>query len=135
MVLGTPIFDDSAPVSRVYGRKISRVIVWAETRSRVINDPLCGFRCLPLEPTVRLIRHVRLGSRMEFDPALLVRLVWEGVPVVNLPTQVRYFPGGLSHFDFVRDNIRIAWAYLRLAGHLLLGLPARVTVRTRPRRR
>jgi glycosyltransferase involved in cell wall biosynthesis len=135
MVLGTPIFDDSAPASRVYGRQISRVIVWAETLSWAVDDPLCGFRCLPLEPTVRLIQRVRLGSRMEFDPELLVRLVWDGVPVVNLPTRVRYFQDGLSHFDFVRDNVRIAGAYLRLAAHLLPKLPARITGRTRSGRR
>jgi glycosyltransferase involved in cell wall biosynthesis len=127
MVLGTPIFDESAPASRVYGRQISRAIVWAETLSRAVDDPLCGFRCLPLEPTVRLIRRVRLGNRMEFDPELVVRLVWEGVPVVNLTTRVRYFPDGLSHFDFVRDNARIAWTYLRLAAHLLPRLSARIT--------
>jgi glycosyltransferase involved in cell wall biosynthesis len=130
MVLGTPIFDASAPLSRVYGRQISRVIVWAETLSRAIDDPLCGFRCLPLGPTVQLIRRVRLGDRMEFDPELVVRLAWEGVPVINLATQVRYFDGGLSHFDFVRDNVRIAWTYLRLAAHLLPRLSSRLTCGT-----
>jgi glycosyltransferase involved in cell wall biosynthesis len=127
MVLGTPIFDASAPASRVYGRQLSRLIVWAETLSRAVDDPLCGFRCLPLEPTVRLIRRVRLGDRMEFDPELVVRLVWEGVPVVNLATRVRYFHGGLSHFDFAHDNVRIARTYLRLAAHVLPRLSARLT--------
>jgi glycosyltransferase involved in cell wall biosynthesis len=123
MVLGTPVFDASAPASRVYGRQLSRVIVWGETLTRAIDDPLCGFRCLPLEPTIRLIDRVRLGDRMEFDPEIVVRLAWEGVPVVNLPTRVRYFAGGLSHFDFVGDNARLAWTYLRLAVALLPRLP------------
>jgi glycosyltransferase involved in cell wall biosynthesis len=132
MVLGTPIFDESAPTSRVYGRQLSRIIVWAETLSRAIDDPLCGFRCLPLEPTVRLVRSVRLGNRMEFDPELVVRLVWDGVPVINLTTRVRYFQGGLSHFDFVGDNARIAWLYLRLAAQLLPRLVGRVARRAPP---
>lgn len=135
MVLGTPVFDASAPASRVYGRQLSRVIVWAETLTRAVGDPLCGFRCLPLEPTVRLIRRVRLGDRMEFDPELVVRLVWDGVPVVNLPTRVRYFPGGLSHFDFVGDNVRIAWTYVRLAVALLPRLPGRIAGVAAPVRR
>jgi glycosyltransferase involved in cell wall biosynthesis len=126
MVLGTPVFDATAPATRVYGRQLSRVIVWAETLTRAVDDPLCGFRCLPLEPTVRLIRRVRLGDRMEFDPEIVIRLVWEGVPVVNVPTRVRYFPGGLSHFDLVGDNLRIAWTYLRLLAHLVPRLPARI---------
>ncbi len=135
MVLGTPVFDASAPASRVYGRQLSRVIVWAETLTRAIDDPLCGFRCLPLEPTVRLIRRVRLGDRMEFDPEIVVRLVWEGVPVVNMPTRVRYFSGGLSHFDLVGDNARIAWTYLRLLVDLLPRLPARIAGVAAPVRR
>jgi glycosyltransferase involved in cell wall biosynthesis len=116
LVLGAPRFDASAPRSRIYGRQLSRLIVWGETWSLAVTDPLCGFRCVPLEPTLRLMHRVRLGDRMEFDPEIVVRLVWEGVPVVNVPTRVRYFPGGLSHFDFVGDNARLTWTYLRLAG-------------------
>ena len=126
LVLGTPVFDATAPAARVYGRQLSRIIVWAETLTRAVDDPLCGFRCLPLEPTVRLMRRVRLGDRMEFDPEIVIRLVWDGVPVVNVPTRVRYFPGGLSHFDLVGDNLRIAWTYLRLLAHLVPRLPARI---------
>lgn len=126
LVLGTPVFDATAPRSRVYGRQLSRAIVWAETLSLAVADPLCGFRCLPLEPSLRVIRRVRLGDRMEFDPEIVVRLVWDGVPVVNVPTRVRYFPGGLSHFDLVGDNVRIAWTYLRLLGRLLPSLPGRL---------
>jgi hypothetical protein len=116
MVLGAPVFDESAPWSRVYGRQLSRFIVWAETSSRAIADPLCGFRCLPMDPTLLLIRRVRLGDRMEFDPEIVVRLLWERVAVVNVPTRVRYFPGGVSHFRMVWDNLRMARVYLRLGG-------------------
>lgn len=126
MILGQPIFDRDAPASRVYGRQISRAIVWVETLSWSVGDPLCGFRCLPLEATIRLIRRVRLGDRMEFDPELVVRLMWDGVPVVNLPTRVRYVRGGLSHFDLVWDNYRLARTYLRLAMRLVPRLSSRV---------
>jgi hypothetical protein len=43
-----------------------------------------------------------------------VRLVWAGLPVVNLPTHVRYLEGGVSHFHLVRDNVRISWMHSRL---------------------
>ena len=39
----------------------------------------------------------------------------EGVPVVNVDTRVRYFPGGISHFDVLWDDLRLAWLYTRLA--------------------
>ena len=105
-----------SPRARLYGRKISQAFVWAVTGSLAIRDPLCGFRCFPLARTLPLLDRVTLGDRMDFDPEIVVRLAWEGVPIVNVPTRVRYFPGGLSHFRMVRDNVRIARTYLRLVG-------------------
>jgi hypothetical protein len=52
---------------------------------------------------------------MDFDPELIIRLVRAGIPVVNLPTAVFYPEGGVSHFQLVRDNLRIAGSYVRLA--------------------
>lgn len=115
LVLGAPIFDDSVPWIRLHGRKLSRWIVRLETLSTSVDDPLCGFRCIPLAPTLAVIDGARMGDRMDFDPELVVRLVRTGVPVVNLPTPVRYPEGGISHFRMVEDNLRIAWAYARLA--------------------
>jgi len=123
LVLGDPIFDGSAPKSRLYGRKLSRLAVWVATLSFSIHDPLCGFRCVPLEHTVNLIRRNGLGDRMEFDPTIAVRLAWEGIPVVNVSTRVRYFRDGLSHFDLVWDNVRLARAYIKLFFGMLLRLP------------
>lgn len=119
LVLGTPIFDESAPWVRRQGRKLSQGIVWLETLSFAVRDPLCGFRCVPLAPTLPILEGAHLGARMDFDPELIVRLVRAGVPVVDVPTRVRYFDDGISHFRMVEDNLRLAWAYLRLAGEAL----------------
>jgi glycosyltransferase involved in cell wall biosynthesis len=115
LVLGAPIFDDSIPWHRQHGRKLSKAIVWAETGSTAVCDPLCGFRCIPLSPTLSLLDRVCWGDRMDFDPELVIRLVRAGVPVVNVPTAVRYPEGGVSHFRMVEDNFRIAGSYVRLA--------------------
>ena len=114
LVLGRPVFDQSAPKSRVYGRRLSQGLVWLATLSREVRDPLCGFRCIPLAPTLALMDRIAMGDHMEFEPELAVRLVWEGVPVVNIDTPVRYFAGGISHFDVVWDDLRLAWLYARL---------------------
>lgn len=132
LVLGEPIFDHTAPKTRLYGRWLSRLWVWAETLSFAIRDPLCGFRGVPLGPTVSLLRRVRLGDHMEFDPEVAVRLVWDGVPVVNVPTRVRYFRDGLSHFQPIRDNLRISWLHARLFLGMWRRLPR--LLRPRPRR-
>jgi glycosyltransferase involved in cell wall biosynthesis len=119
LVLGVPVFDASVPRVRLYARQISRAVVWAACLSRVVPDPLCGFRGVPLAPALAVIDRVATGDRMEFEPELAVRLVWEGVPVVPLPTRVVYLPGGLSHFRFGRDYPLLASRYLRLLAGML----------------
>ncbi len=114
VVLGAPIFDETAPRSRLIARKLS--IFWAhvEAGNRVIRDPLCGYRVYPIEET--LAAHV-IGDHMEFDPEMAVRLLWDGVPVVNVSTRVRYLrpdEGGVSHFRIFRDNMLISWMHTRL---------------------
>jgi glycosyltransferase involved in cell wall biosynthesis len=124
LVLGRPLFDDSAPAIRLFGRKISQFWVWVETLSFAIEDPLCGFRCFPLEPTLRLLERHPLGDRMDFDPEIAVRLYWEGLPIASVPTRVRYREGGLSHFRAGHDSWLIARAHVRLVGGMLLRAPA-----------
>jgi polyprenyl-phospho-N-acetylgalactosaminyl synthase len=114
LVLGQPVFDASVPKARLYGRKISVFWAWIETFGDVVGDPLCGFRVYPVSSA--LAARAR-GDRMDFDPEIAVRLAWMGVPVVRLPTRVRYVPaaeGGVSHFQGLRDNLRISWIHTRL---------------------
>lgn len=115
LVLGDPIFDESIPRARLYGRQLSRLIVWIETLSMCVGDPLCGFRCVPLKAALRVLSNQSTGDRMDFDPEFVVRMVRSGVSVINIPTRIRYPQGGLSHFHMVKDNVRLARAYLRLA--------------------
>jgi glycosyltransferase involved in cell wall biosynthesis len=119
LILGTPVFDDSVPWHRLHGRKLSKVIVWIETLSTRVADPLCGFRCVPLESALRLLDRTPTGNRMDFDPEFVIRMVRDGVPIVNIPTPVRYPEAGVSHFRMRQDNILIAKAYLRLAAESL----------------
>jgi glycosyltransferase involved in cell wall biosynthesis len=120
LVLGAPVFDESAPRARLWGRQLSRAMVWASTRSFATHDPLCGFRGIPLAPTVELIDDVATGDHMEFDPQLVILLQWRGVPVRNVPTRVAYDPHGLSHFQMIGDNARMTALYARSLGGMLL---------------
>jgi glycosyltransferase involved in cell wall biosynthesis len=123
LVLGEPIFDESAPRSRLYGRLISRFWVWVETWSFDIRDPLCGMRCIPLEATVSLLDREKCGDFMDFDPELTVRLKWAGLAIVNVPTRVRYFDEGISHFHPLRDNVRLSLRFARLFFEMLWRSP------------
>jgi glycosyltransferase involved in cell wall biosynthesis len=123
LILGAPIFDASAPRGRRIGRQITRFWTNLETFGRVIDDPMCGFRVYPVEPAWTIAR--RCGPRMDFDIEVAVRLVWEAVPVLNLPTRVHYPQGGVSHFHMVRDNARISWMHTKLVVESWARLAAR----------
>jgi hypothetical protein len=75
-----------------------------------------------------------MGDWMDFEPEIAVRLVWMGVPVVNVPTRVRYFPGGVSHFDVIWDDVRLAWLYTRLTLGMLARAPGWLAERISTRR-
>ena len=122
LVLGYPLFDESAPRGRVIGRQITRFWTTLETGGRAITDPMCGFRVYPLERALQASRGT--GDRMDFDIEIAVRMVWAGVRTLNLATRVRYFAGGLSHFHLFRDNVRISWMHTRLVVRAILRLLA-----------
>jgi glycosyltransferase involved in cell wall biosynthesis len=123
LVLGAPVFDDDAPFVRLHGRKLSVGLVHLETFGRGIRDPLFGFRVYPLEPLVRIMNRCRFGRRYDFDPEIAVRLHWSGCAIINLPATCRYIPrseGGVSHFNYLRDNARMVWLHARLLTELAL---------------
>ena len=114
LISGQPIYDDSIPRSRLYGRWVTHVWVWIETLSLSLKDSMCGFRVYPVAPTLALAQHIALGRRMDFDTEVMVRLYWRGHPSYFIPTRVTYPQDGLSHFDALRDNLRISWMHTRL---------------------
>ncbi len=123
VILGRPVYDESVPKSRLYGRYVTHVWVWIETLSFTIRDSMCGFRLYPLDAVCALIDSVRLGARMDFDIEVLVRLHWRRVAFHTVPTRVTYAPDGVSHFDVLWDNLRISASHTRLVCGMLLRLP------------
>lgn len=113
-VCAEPVYGDDAPRSRLYGRKLTNFWAAVNTGSCQIRDGMCGFRLYPLVPVLRVLDTWPSGNRMEFDPQLLVYLVWAGVPLVWVRTPVRYEKGGVSHFAPWRDNFRISGMHARL---------------------
>jgi glycosyltransferase involved in cell wall biosynthesis len=126
MVLGVPVFDASAPALRVKGRQVSNWWANLETLWMGIGDSLYGFRVYPIEPLCRVMQGQRWMRRFDFDPEAVVRLCWSGVRPVNLPAPVKYLradEGGVSHFNYWRDNRLLTWMHTRLMFGFLLRLP------------
>ncbi len=132
MVLGRPVFDASAPLLRVRGRRISNAWANLETLGAGIGDSLYGFRVYPIAPLVAVMRGQRWMRRFDFDPEAVVRLAWRGVKPVNLDAPVKYprpEDGGVSHFKYGRDNLLLTWMHTRLVLEFLLRLPLLLTRR------
>lgn len=126
MVLADPVFDASAPAIRVQGRRISNWWANLETLGAGIHDSLCGFRVYPIAALVSEM-HASIGMRrFDFDVEAAVRLSWRGVPAVNLSAPIRYFSaadGGVSHFNYWRDNLLLSAMHARLLLGFLIRLP------------
>jgi hypothetical protein len=116
------------------GRQITLFWTAVEVGRGTITDPMCGFRVYPLAAALATPAHRRPhGLRHR----VAVRMAWMGVPIVNLPTKVRYLgreEGGVSHFHLLRDNLRIGWMHTRLAMTALLWRPLLRVLGRGPRR-
>lgn len=126
MVLGVPDFGIDAPSLRVKGRKISNWWANLETFWTGIGDSLFGFRVYPIAPLRKVMESTRWMRRFDFDPEAAVRLCWAGVRPINVVAPVRYFSkedGGVSHFQYFRDNKLLTWMHIRLMIGMVLRLP------------
>lgn len=126
LVLGLPIFDASAPAVRVQGRKLSNMWANLETGGGGIGDSLYGFRVYPIADLIAVMHRHSWMRRFDFDPEVAVRLVWHGLVPVNIPAPVKYLrpdEGGVSHFNYLRDNILLTWMHARLLAEFVVRIP------------
>ena len=112
LVLGVPVFDASAPALRVKGRRVSNWWANLETLWAGIDDSLCGFRVYPIAPLCAVMGSVAWMRRFDFDPE----------------------EGGVSHFNYLRDNALLAWMHLRLMAGFTVRLPMLLARRLRSSR-
>ena len=134
MILGVPAFDASAPSLRVKGRRISNWWANLETLWTGIGDSLFGFRVYPVDPLKKIMERQAWMRRFDFDPEAAVRLCWADVKPLNLPAPVRYLSvneGGVSHFNYWRDNVLLTWMHTRLFLEFVVRLPVLIARRMR----
>ena len=126
MILGRPVFDASAPLLRVRGRRVSNWWTNLETLGAGVDDSLFGFRVYPIGELLAVMQRQRWMRRFDFDTEAVVRLAWRGVKPINRDAPVRYLSaeeGGVSHFRYVRDNALLTWMHTRLMIGFVLRLP------------
>ncbi len=116
-LMGCPQFGPEAPLLRVRGRKLSNMWANIETLGWGIGDSLFGMRLYPTDALIKAFESTTWGRRFDFDTEIAVRIAWQTVPIINLPTPVKYLTseeGGISQFRYLRDNSLLTWMHLRL---------------------
>ena len=136
VIFGLPVFDASAPALRLHGRKLSNGLANLQTLWHGIGDALCGFRVYPIAPLRDIMERRRWMRHFDFDPEAAVRLCWRGLRPIRLAAPVKYFSvaeGGVSHFNYLRDNTLLTWMNLRLLCEFVVRLPLLLAGRARRR--
>ena len=121
----------NVPSSSVFGRKFSNFWVKLETGVTCL-DTQSGFRAYPVQP---LLKSGCFCRRYTFIVESLVRLLWGGVRLKELPIRTVYQPKGqyVSHFRPFVDNLRFSLLHTGLVCRQLLPWPKRRLVPKPPR--
>ncbi len=97
---------ENMPEKNSFANKFSNFWLFVETGKQLI-DTQSGYRLYPVER----LKGIRwFTRRYEFELEVLVRAIWKGINVVNLPIKVFYPPKEerVSHFRPARDFFRIS---------------------------
>jgi len=111
----------NTPTKNKLGRLLSNAWYFFETGKHLI-DTQSGFRAYP----IRLISQIRfVGKTFDFETEVLTRASWAGIAVKELPISVWYAEEGkrITHFNPLKDTLRISAMHVRLIGRRLLPFP------------
>lgn len=112
--------QENVPGLSRFGRDFSNFWVRLECGAE-LADTQSGLRLYP----VAMLQFLGLtAKRYDFEIEVLVRAAWAGIPLLSAEVTVYYPPAGerISHFDKLRDNLRLGRIHTRLVITRLLPL-------------
>src|ERR1043166_999077 len=116
-----------APIARRISNSLSTFWFRFETGVK-LTDTQCGYRVYPLTA----IRGIKVESdRYAFELEVMVKAAWAGIRLVPQPVPVDYEAptSQLSHFDPLRDFLRISRVHSRLTGRAVwMGLREKLQI-------
>ncbi len=122
LLIGVRDFNaPNIPASSRFGRKFSNFWIKLET-GLDCSDTQSGFRGYPVQAVNRLKLHC---TRYNFEIEVLVRCLWGGVRLREIPVRVIYEAPEkrISHFRPFLDNLRLSLLHASLVIRRLLFLP------------
>ena len=103
LILGVRKFDNTVPFGSRFGRKFGNFWVHVQT-GKAVQDIQSGYRCYPVD----LLQVLDVWSkRYAFEVEVVVRALWAGFDVREVPIAVSYTKERISHFDKFKDNFRL----------------------------
>lgn len=126
LIIGVREFDESVPFSSRFGRKFGNFWVHLQTGTPV-NDIQSGYRCYPLEMLKVLKVYFK---RYAFEVEIVVRALWAGFKVKEVPVSVVYTKQRISHFSKFKDNLRLTLLNTYLTLRSMLPIAHRQYIKT-----
>ena len=111
IVIGNRKFKEDVPNSSKFGRGFSNFWIFVES-GKWLGDTQSGFRAYPLSILGLELTH----SRYDFEIEVLIKHMWAKKEIKEVEIEVYYPPKGtrVSHFDKVKDNIRLSKIHSKL---------------------
>jgi putative flippase GtrA len=110
-VLGSRQFAQNVPPRSRFGNLLTRQVFQLATGAR-LGDTQTGLRAFPREMLAELL--LLDGERYEYEMTVLAHLCRSGRRPLEVPIQTVYLDGNKSsHFDPIRDSMRIYFVLLR----------------------
>lgn len=103
LILGVRRFDKTVPFGSRFGRKFGNFWVQVQTGKKV-QDIQSGYRCYPVEMLTVL---TVWSKRYSFEVEVVVRALWAGFDINEIPVSVSYTRQRISHFSKCKDNLRL----------------------------
>ena len=118
LVLGTRSFAGDIPLRSRFGNGVTRRVMRYAVGHN-LGDTQTGLRAIPRALVERLLKVAATGY--EFELEMLIAAKHQGIRVVEEPIRTIYEPGNpTSHFQPLRDSMRIYFVLLRFAGIAVL---------------
>jgi glycosyltransferase involved in cell wall biosynthesis len=118
LVLGTRSFAGATPLRSRFGNGLTRRVMRFAVGHN-LSDTQTGLRGVPRTLMERLLKVTAMGY--EFELEMLIAAKHQGIRVIEEPIRTIYEPGNpTSHFQPLRDSMRIYFVLLRFTGIALL---------------
>lgn len=110
-VLGSRQFARDVPLRSKFGNRITRQVFRLATGAK-LRDTQTGLRAFPRDLLAELL--LLDGERYEYEMTVLAHLCRSGRRPLEVPIETVYLDGNRSsHFDPIRDSMRIYFVLLR----------------------